>query len=111
MAEWMTTTMTRGEETAMEMKLAGARAVVVGLGVTGRAAARFLADRGARVTASDARPRASLGTEVEELELDLLPDGAEVHARERVDVREHAHLAMLLHGLVDRLAQAAHVVT
>jgi len=68
MAEWMTTTMTRGEETAMEMKLAGARAVVVGLGVTGRAAARFLADRGARVTASDARPRASLGTEVEELE-------------------------------------------
>jgi len=68
MAERMTTTMTRGEEAAMEMKLAGARTVVAGLGVTGRAAARFLIGRGARVTASDLRPRAGMEAEVEELE-------------------------------------------
>jgi len=40
--------------------LAGARAVVVGLGVSGLAAARFLAARGARVVGNDRRTEAEL---------------------------------------------------
>jgi UDP-N-acetylmuramoylalanine--D-glutamate ligase len=38
------------------MELAGKRVLVVGLGKSGLAAARFLKERGARVTVSDARP-------------------------------------------------------
>src|SRR6201996_5339125 len=38
------------------MELSGKRVLVVGLGKSGLAAARFLKERGARVTVSDARP-------------------------------------------------------
>ena len=38
------------------MEIAGVRVVVIGLGVSGRAAARLLARRGARVTGSDSSP-------------------------------------------------------
>jgi UDP-N-acetylmuramoylalanine--D-glutamate ligase len=40
------------------MELAGKRVLVVGVGKSGLAAARFLKERGARVTVSDARPAA-----------------------------------------------------
>lgn len=40
----------------MEMELKNKRVLVVGLGKSGLAAARFLKERGARVTVSDARP-------------------------------------------------------
>ena len=38
------------------MELKNKRVLVVGLGKSGLAAARFLKERGARVTVSDARP-------------------------------------------------------
>lgn len=43
------------------------RVLIVGLGESGRAAARFFARRGARVTATDMRSEAELGSLVEEL--------------------------------------------
>jgi UDP-N-acetylmuramoylalanine--D-glutamate ligase len=42
------------------MKLAGQNVLVLGLGVSGCSAARFCADRGARVTAADERPREAI---------------------------------------------------
>jgi UDP-N-acetylmuramoylalanine--D-glutamate ligase len=50
------------------MNLAGQRVLVVGLARTGVAAARFCAERGARVTASDHRPRAALAESLASLE-------------------------------------------
>lgn len=41
-------------------ELAGSRVLVLGLGISGRSAARFCADRGARVVAADERPAAGL---------------------------------------------------
>jgi len=65
------------------MELAGKRVLVIGLGRSGRSAARFCVDRGARVVAADARPRDELG-ELGELGDDLeicaggaLPDPAD----------------------------------
>ena len=49
------------------MKLEGQRALIVGLGVSGREAARFLASRGASVTVTDVRPAAKLASVIEEL--------------------------------------------
>jgi len=42
-------------------RLAGARVLVLGLGVSGRAAARFCAERGAHVVAADEAPAEALG--------------------------------------------------
>jgi UDP-N-acetylmuramoylalanine--D-glutamate ligase len=50
------------------MELDGRNAVVVGLARSGVAAAAFLADRGARVTASDVKPREALTPEARALE-------------------------------------------
>jgi UDP-N-acetylmuramoylalanine--D-glutamate ligase len=49
------------------VELGGQKVLVVGLGVSGRAAVRFLAGRGARVWATDLRPAAALPKEVDEL--------------------------------------------
>ncbi len=49
-------------------ELAGKRVLVVGVAKTGLATARFLIDRGAKVTISERRPRAELPAEVDELE-------------------------------------------
>jgi UDP-N-acetylmuramoylalanine--D-glutamate ligase len=57
------------------MELAGKRVLVVGLGASGLAAARFLKKRGARVTVSDTRP----GTLIAELPA-LLDEGIMVEA-------------------------------
>ena len=57
------------------MNVAGKRVLVVGLGKSGLAAARFLKERGARVTVSDARP-AMLIAELS----DLLDEGFMVEA-------------------------------
>jgi UDP-N-acetylmuramoylalanine--D-glutamate ligase len=46
------------------MELKNKRVLVVGLGKSGIAAARFLRERGARVTVSDARSAAALGAEI-----------------------------------------------
>ena len=53
------------------MNVNGKRALVVGLGKSGRAAACFLAGQGAIVTAADSRPRESFGSDSETL--DALP--------------------------------------
>ncbi len=50
------------------MELSGKHAVVLGAGVSGRAAARFLLDRGARVDLHDIAPRGALPTEAKALE-------------------------------------------
>ncbi|GAB4262017.1 MAG: UDP-N-acetylmuramoyl-L-alanine--D-glutamate ligase [Deferrisomatales bacterium] len=50
------------------MELRHRRAFVAGAGISGRAAARFLLARGARVTLYDDRPRPLLAPEVDELE-------------------------------------------
>jgi UDP-N-acetylmuramoylalanine--D-glutamate ligase len=49
------------------MELQGKRVVVVGLGKSGVASSLFLAERGARVTATDAKPEAQLGSEPAQL--------------------------------------------
>ncbi len=51
-----------------DAEVRGKRVLVVGVARTGLAAARFLLDRGARVTISERRPRAELPAEVEALE-------------------------------------------
>lgn len=48
--------------------LSGARVAVLGLGIEGRDLGRFLAARGARVTAFDSRPRSAIATAAGELE-------------------------------------------
>lgn len=50
------------------MELSGRRAVVLGLGISGRAAARFLLDRGAAVDIHDIAPRSALHPDVSSLE-------------------------------------------
>ncbi len=50
------------------MKLEGARVVVVGLGLTGVAVARFCARRGARVVVTDAKPQSALAERIAELD-------------------------------------------
>ena len=49
-------------------ELRGQRALVVGLARSGVAAARFLAQRGARVVATDAKPLEQLGPDVAALQ-------------------------------------------
>jgi UDP-N-acetylmuramoylalanine--D-glutamate ligase len=49
-------------------ELKGARVVVVGLGRTGEALARFLVQRGALVTATDIQDRARLADKIQDLE-------------------------------------------
>lgn len=49
------------------MNLKGKRALVVGLGKSGLAAVRFLARRGAIVSAADSRPREDFGVAIQEL--------------------------------------------
>lgn len=49
------------------MEIAGKRIVIVGLAKTGRAAARFLLERGARVTVSERKAEAELGPAAAEL--------------------------------------------
>jgi UDP-N-acetylmuramoylalanine--D-glutamate ligase len=48
--------------------LAGARVALLGLGIEGRDLGRFLAGRGARVTAFDSRPRSAVAAAADELE-------------------------------------------
>jgi UDP-N-acetylmuramoylalanine--D-glutamate ligase len=55
----------------------GERAVVVGLGVAGRAAARVLADEGADVRVSEARPDVGEQTDLRDLEIEVLDGGHE----------------------------------
>ncbi|MFT3921272.1 MAG: UDP-N-acetylmuramoyl-L-alanine--D-glutamate ligase [Myxococcales bacterium] len=50
----------------MSVKLAGARVTVVGLGLSGLAAARLLVSKGAQVTINDARDEAALGERAKE---------------------------------------------
>jgi len=57
-----------GEAIHAMPRLEGSAVAVIGLGASGLAAARFLAGRGARVTASDARALGELGPAVEELQ-------------------------------------------
>ena len=45
----------------MEPDLTNLRVLVLGLGVSGRSASRFCADRGAQVVAADERPPSALG--------------------------------------------------
>lgn len=60
--------------------LRGARVLVVGLGISGASAARFLAGKGARVTVSDRRPEAELDPRV----------CADLHARDvTLETGEH----------------------
>ncbi len=54
------------------MVLSGRRVLVLGLGVSGRSAARFCAERGATVVAADERPARELA------ELDTLRAGIDV---------------------------------
>lgn len=49
------------------MNLEGKRALVLGLGKSGLAAVRYLARRGATVSAADSRPREDFGAEIQEL--------------------------------------------
>ncbi|MFN7952495.1 MAG: UDP-N-acetylmuramoyl-L-alanine--D-glutamate ligase [bacterium] len=51
-----------------DRELAGKRVLVVGVARTGLAAARFLLERGARVTITERRSRAELPAEIDELE-------------------------------------------
>lgn len=57
------------------MELAGRFVVVAGLGVSGLAAARLLAARGARVTVSDSRPSAELAREAAKLPAGVALEG------------------------------------
>ena len=57
-------------------RLENRRALVVGLGRSGEAAARFLAARGAQVTATDSKPAEKLGAAVE---TPVMVDGAGIH--------------------------------
>jgi UDP-N-acetylmuramoylalanine--D-glutamate ligase len=61
----------------MTGSLAGERAVVVGLGVAGRAAARVLAEEGASVRVSEARPDVGEQTDLRELGIEILAGGHE----------------------------------
>lgn len=61
---------------------AGHRFVVVGLGVAGRAAARVLAEEGARVLATEARPAVDGSAELEALGVDVRLGG---HAPEHLE--------------------------
>jgi len=61
------------EEQAVVTDWTGKRALVLGLGTSGRSAARFLAERGARVVAADERPGEVLA------DLDSLPASVELH--------------------------------
>jgi len=63
------------------MKLEGLRVVVLGLARSGLAAAKFLAARGARVTATDSRPLEKLGSAgavLDQLGISFLPQRAEL---------------------------------
>ncbi len=60
-------------EQAVVTDWTGRRALVLGLGKSGRSAARFLAERGAQVVAADERPGDTLS------ELDTLPASVELH--------------------------------
>ncbi|MEX0742859.1 MAG: UDP-N-acetylmuramoyl-L-alanine--D-glutamate ligase, partial [Actinomycetota bacterium] len=59
----------------MSGAFAGERAVVVGLGVAGRAAARVLAEEGADVRVSEARPDVGEPVDLRELGIEVLGGG------------------------------------
>jgi UDP-N-acetylmuramoylalanine--D-glutamate ligase len=61
----------------MSETFAGERAVVVGLGVAGRAAARVLAEEGAHVRVSEARPDVGEQGDLRELGIEVLGGGHE----------------------------------
>ena len=61
----------------MSGAFAGERAVVIGLGVAGRAAARVLAEEGADVRLSEARPVVSEEADLRELGIEVLGGGHE----------------------------------
>jgi UDP-N-acetylmuramoylalanine--D-glutamate ligase len=61
----------------MSGTFAGQRAVVVGVGVAGRAAARVLAEEGADVRVSEARPDVGEQTDLRELGIEVLGGGHE----------------------------------
>src|SRR4030042_1615749 len=67
------------------MNLKGQKVVIIGIGKTGRATARFLAGRGARITITDEKPAAAWGGAKVELaalpaEMTFAPYGPEVLA-------------------------------
>ncbi|MBU2228284.1 MAG: UDP-N-acetylmuramoyl-L-alanine--D-glutamate ligase [Proteobacteria bacterium] len=67
------------------MNLKGQKVVIIGIGKTGRATARFLAGRGARITITDEKPAAAWGEAKVELEalpaeMTFAPYGPEVLA-------------------------------
>ena len=76
------------------MKLRGARAVVVGLGASGRAAAKVLVDEGARVVVSERRPLREL--EDVGLDVDVRAGG---HEQEHLD---GADLVVVSPGVPER---------
>jgi len=59
----------------MKFEVQGKKAIVVGLGASGRSAARLLAQKGADVLATDASPDASLGKDLEKLGIRLALGG------------------------------------
>jgi len=59
----------------MSGAFAGERAVVIGLGVAGRAAARVLAEEGADVRVSEARPKSGEPADLRELDIEVLDGG------------------------------------
>jgi UDP-N-acetylmuramoylalanine--D-glutamate ligase len=60
----------------MDPDLASLRVLVLGLGISGQSAARFCADRGARVVAADERPASALGDLTGLSGIDLVTGGA-----------------------------------
>ncbi len=71
-----------------EMELKGLNVQVVGLGVTGLSAAKFLARRGARVTATDLRPAREIAgaAELEDLGVTVLAGGRDVRAARGIEL-------------------------
>jgi UDP-N-acetylmuramoylalanine--D-glutamate ligase len=70
---------------SMESELSGKRVVVVGLGASGVAAARLCLRRGARVVATDGKPREALAAEARALEGEGATLVAGGHAAARID--------------------------
>ncbi|MFO7768108.1 MAG: UDP-N-acetylmuramoyl-L-alanine--D-glutamate ligase [bacterium] len=86
------------------MDLGGKRAVVIGLGVSGRAAARLLSARGARVLASDSGRPEGAGAELD----DLRGAGVEVETGgHRPGLTESADLVVLSPGVDPSAGPAA----
>ena len=71
-----------------EMELKGLNVQVVGLGLTGISASRFLAGRGARVTATDLRPATEIAgaAELEGLGVKVFAGGRDIRAVRGIDL-------------------------